>query len=59
MGLFIHVSVIQVALLGGLVSHSDGLISSAVNGLQSLDLMDGKFFLSLSLHLLCDLVITS
>lgn len=34
----------QVALLGGLVSHSDGLIHSALGCLQSLDLMDGWFF---------------
>ncbi|GMJ05078.1 hypothetical protein like AT1G50730 [Hibiscus trionum] len=31
----------EVALLGGLVSHSDGLIDSAINCLQSSDWMEG------------------
>ncbi|KAM7251968.1 hypothetical protein ACFE04_023851 [Oxalis oulophora] len=33
----------EVALLGGLVSHSDGLIDSAISCLQSMDMMDGSY----------------
>ncbi|KAA8523649.1 hypothetical protein F0562_010072 [Nyssa sinensis] len=40
--LSLYLETAEVALSGGLVSHSDGLIDSAVNCLQSLDLMDGS-----------------
>ncbi|XP_050138630.1 uncharacterized protein LOC126614962 isoform X1 [Malus sylvestris] len=38
----LYLETAEVALLGGLVSHSDGLIDSAINCLQSLDVMDGS-----------------
>lgn len=34
----------QVALLAGLISHSDGLVDSAISCLQSVDLINGWFF---------------
>lgn len=39
--ILILVPIYQVALVCGLVSHSDGLIDSALRCLQTLDLMDG------------------
>ncbi|KAM1041248.1 hypothetical protein ACFX13_031192 [Malus domestica] len=42
MQLNLYLETAEVALLGGLVSHSDGLIDSAINSLQSLDVMDGS-----------------
>lgn len=39
--MLILVPIYQVALVCSLVSHSDGLIDSAVRCLQTLDLMDG------------------
>ncbi|XP_048321311.2 uncharacterized protein LOC107432545 [Ziziphus jujuba] len=38
----LYLETAEVALLGGLVSHSDGLINSALGSLQNLDLMDGS-----------------
>ncbi|XP_068312077.1 uncharacterized protein [Pyrus communis] len=38
----LYLETAEVALLGGLVSHSDGLIDSAINSLPSLDIMDGS-----------------
>ncbi|KAK7847412.1 upf0505 protein c16orf62 like protein, partial [Quercus suber] len=40
--LYLYLETAEVALLCGLVSHSDGLIDSAINCLLSLDLMDGS-----------------
>ncbi|GMY31180.1 VPS35 endosomal protein sorting factor-like isoform X1 [Fagus crenata] len=40
--LYLYLETAEVALLCGLVSHSDGLIDSAMNCLQSLDLVDGS-----------------
>ncbi|KAL6205467.1 hypothetical protein ACLB2K_022726 [Fragaria x ananassa] len=37
----LYLETAEVALLGGLVSHSDGLIDSAINSLQVLEVMDG------------------
>ncbi|KAL6199402.1 hypothetical protein ACLB2K_029186 [Fragaria x ananassa] len=37
----LYLETAEVALLGGLVSHSDGLIDSAINSLQFLEVMDG------------------
>ncbi|KAL6975265.1 hypothetical protein U1Q18_024059 [Sarracenia purpurea var. burkii] len=38
----LYLETIEVALFGGLVSHSDGLLGSAIICLQTLDLMDGN-----------------
>ncbi|KAK8313114.1 hypothetical protein V6Z11_D01G087800 [Gossypium hirsutum] len=38
----LYLGTAEVALLGGLVSHSDGLIDSAINCLQSSDWMEAK-----------------
>ncbi|PPS00604.1 hypothetical protein GOBAR_AA20061 [Gossypium barbadense] len=38
----LYLGTAEVALLGGLVSHSDGLIDSAINCLQSSDWMEGN-----------------
>ncbi|KAE8704345.1 hypothetical protein F3Y22_tig00110458pilonHSYRG00560 [Hibiscus syriacus] len=38
----LYLETAEVALLGGLVSHSDDLIDSAINCLQSYDLMEGS-----------------
>ncbi|KAF3453419.1 hypothetical protein FNV43_RR03859 [Rhamnella rubrinervis] len=38
----LYLETAEVALLAGLVSHSDGLINSALSCLQGLDLMDGS-----------------
>ncbi|XP_012460986.1 uncharacterized protein LOC105780964 isoform X1 [Gossypium raimondii] len=38
----LYLGTAEVALLGGLVSHSDGLIDSAINCLQSSDWMEGS-----------------
>lgn len=43
-----HVSTNQVALLAGLISHSDGLVDSAISCMQSVDLINGWF-----INLLC------
>ncbi|XP_077228436.1 uncharacterized protein LOC143861401 isoform X3 [Tasmannia lanceolata] len=40
MNLYLETS--EVALLGGLFSHTDGLIESAISTLQSLDIIDGS-----------------
>ncbi|XP_050246843.1 uncharacterized protein LOC126694549 isoform X1 [Quercus robur] len=40
--LYLYLETAEVALLCGLISHSDGLIDSAINCLLSLDLMDGS-----------------
>ncbi|XVE50697.1 hypothetical protein DITRI_Ditri01bG0184100 [Diplodiscus trichospermus] len=40
--LHLYLETAEVALLGGFVSHSDGLIDSAVNCLHSLDQMEGS-----------------
>ncbi|KAK3025568.1 hypothetical protein RJ639_041046, partial [Escallonia herrerae] len=37
----LYIETAEVALLGGLISHSDGLIDSAISCLQYADLMDG------------------
>ncbi|KAK9938592.1 hypothetical protein M0R45_015320 [Rubus argutus] len=37
----LYLETAEVALFGGLVSHSDGLIDSAINSLQILEVMDG------------------
>ncbi|KAL7217915.1 hypothetical protein ACSBR2_011193 [Camellia fascicularis] len=38
----LYLETAEIALLGGLVSHSDGLLDSAIICLQTLDLMDGS-----------------
>lgn len=38
----LYLETAEVALLGGLVSHSDGLIDSAINCLQNVDLIEGS-----------------
>ncbi|BFG29632.1 hypothetical protein CerSpe_159060 [Prunus speciosa] len=38
----LYLETTEVALLGGLISHSDGLIDSAINSLQILDVLDGS-----------------
>ncbi|PRQ31929.1 putative vacuolar protein sorting-associated protein [Rosa chinensis] len=38
----LYLETAEVALLGGLVSHSDGLIDSAINSLQISEVMDGS-----------------
>ncbi|XP_024021674.1 UPF0505 protein [Morus notabilis] len=38
----LYLETAEVALLGGLVSHSEGLLNSAISCLQSLDRMDGS-----------------
>ncbi|KAI8010950.1 VPS35 endosomal protein sorting factor-like [Camellia lanceoleosa] len=38
----LYLETAEIALLGGLVSHSDGLLDSAIICLQTLDLMDGN-----------------
>ncbi|BBH02020.1 hypothetical protein Prudu_012459 [Prunus dulcis] len=38
----LYLETAEVALLGGLISHSDGLIDSAINSLQILDVLDGS-----------------
>lgn len=38
----LYLETAEVALLGGLVSHSDGLIDSAISCLQNFDLVDGS-----------------
>ncbi|XVF03816.1 hypothetical protein REPUB_Repub05bG0025600 [Reevesia pubescens] len=40
--LHLYLETAEVALLGGLVSHCDGLIDSAINCLQSFDWMEGS-----------------
>ncbi|GMN51638.1 hypothetical protein TIFTF001_020788 [Ficus carica] len=38
----LYLETAEVALLGGLVSHSEGLINSAISCLQNFDMMDGS-----------------
>lgn len=58
----LYLGTAEVALLGGLVSHSDGLIDSAINCLQSSDWMEGSRTLDSdgmlsSIRKLCSLLI--
>ncbi|XP_042519165.1 VPS35 endosomal protein sorting factor-like [Macadamia integrifolia] len=58
----LYLETAEVALLGGLVSHTDGLIDSAINCLQSLELTNGRTPVDLdgilsSVRKLCSLLI--
>lgn len=48
-------SMYQVALLGGFVSHSDGLINAAVNCLQNVDPVNGQINTSFTRNTSCSL----